>query len=146
MSKFNVGQMIFRIKKQNYWKVVLSLDESSEDKTNFEVKLINITLCSEQRPSKINFLKFELSVRALKHRIVEHSHNLICRHFKIGDLFRFVNHLDVGGRVLNRVGLRVSSGFRLKPRKELLIGFIGLKGIKDVSFLTQKAIDLIFGF
>lgn len=102
--------------------------------------------------SEVYFLKLDLFLHFFKDWIIENPHYLSSGSLVVSQLVFLIHNADILNgiswfrRILNSISWfrRIQNiwWLSLEPLQELLISFIGLKGIKNISLLAQESIDL----
>ena len=96
-------------------------------------------------PSKVYLLHFCLIFSLLEKWIIKDTQDLLGRHLVVGQLLLLI-HLPLSPHLLCRRGLVLGlSGLALHPHQKLLIGFIGIEGIKHVGLLAEESVNLLVG-
>lgn len=87
-------------------------------------------------PSEVHFLQLYLFLHFVKDRVIEDSHDFPSGPLEISQLICLVHLGDffINLPVWSRV--KSFSLLWLQPLEELLISFMGIKGVEDISFLT----------
>lgn len=92
--------------------------------------------------SEIYLFHHTLLFHWTKNWVIEHSHYLASRQLEVSKLASFIRNLK-GLLVFLDLNLIILVGsLSFKPQEKLLVSFIRLEGVEDISLLAEEAIYL----